>query len=268
MASQTTETPATDTYLTAIRAADDSLPIAEYGLIADCNSAALVGQRRLDRLAVPAALRRPAVFTRILGADAGHWSIDADGAVHARSAATCRERSCSRRRSSTASGVVRVTDAMAFEGRAARARARPGGARTSCCGWSRASQARSSCELELAPRPEYGLVRPLFRGTGDGGRTFGGPNQIACQRRRSPVEVRESTMRATFTRRARASRSASRCAGLPPRPAAPAADAGCAVAARIEDTAEGWRSWEAEHDVYDGPVTGNWCASAPGCSRD
>ena len=62
-------------------------------------------------------------------------------------------------------------------------------------------------------------------------------------------------MRAAFTRRARASGSASRCAGPPPedraRPRAAPADA---VAARIEDTAEGWRSWEAEHDIYDGPA--------------
>ena len=34
-----------------------STPIAEYGLLADCNSAALVSRARLDRLAVPAALR-------------------------------------------------------------------------------------------------------------------------------------------------------------------------------------------------------------------
>ena len=33
-------------------------------------------------------------------------------------------------------------------------------------------------ELELAPRPEYGLVKPLFRQTESGGRTFGGPNQV------------------------------------------------------------------------------------------
>ena len=31
-------------------------------------------------------------------------------------------------------------------------------------------------EMELAPRPEYGLATPLFRRTEGGGRTFGGPN--------------------------------------------------------------------------------------------
>ena len=82
MASQTTETPATHTSLTAIRAADDSLPIAEYGLIADCNSAALVASDgSIDWLCLP-RYDSPAVFTRILGAGAGHWSLTPDGAVH------------------------------------------------------------------------------------------------------------------------------------------------------------------------------------------
>ena len=39
--------------------------------------------------------------------------------------------------------------------------------------------------MELAPRPEYGLVRPLFRKTDDGGRTFGGPNQVVDPRGRA-----------------------------------------------------------------------------------
>ena len=72
MASQTTETPATDTSLTAIRAADDSLPIAEYGLIADCNSAALVSSDgSIDWLCLP-RYDSPAVFARMLGLGAGH----------------------------------------------------------------------------------------------------------------------------------------------------------------------------------------------------
>ena len=94
-------------------------------------------------------------------------------------------------------------------------------------------------------------MRPLLRGTGDGGRTFGGPNQIAITAG-VPVEVRDSTMRARSPSPP-ASRSASRCAGPPrdqPRPLpTPAAE----VADRITDTADAWRSWEGEHDVYEGP---------------
>src|SRR5205823_848742 len=46
--------------------------------------------------------------------------------------------------------------------------------------------------MELMPRPEYGLVHPLFRPTEYGGRTFGGPNQIAvCAG--VPVQLEDST---------------------------------------------------------------------------
>ncbi len=69
--------------------------------------------------------------------------------------------------------------------------------------------------LELAPRPEYGLVKPLFRAEGTGGRTFVGPNRIAVTAG-VPVEVEDATMRATFTVARPASRSASACAGLRP----------------------------------------------------
>jgi alpha,alpha-trehalase len=248
MASQTTETPDTDPSLIAIRAADDSLPIAEYGLIADCNSAALVASDgSIDWLCLP-RYDSPAVFTRILGAGAGHWSL------------TPTEPFTAKRRYlpgtlvlettfTTASGVAVVSDAMTFKA----------GQRGHELGLESPHELLRLVEgiegvvelrLELAPRPEYGLVRPLFRGTGDGGRTFGDPNQIAVTAG-VPVEVRDSTMRATFTvEKGKQVGFAMRWAAPDqPRPLpTPAAE----VADRITDTAEGWRSWEGEHDVYGG----------------
>jgi GH15 family glucan-1,4-alpha-glucosidase len=106
-------------------------------------------------------------------------------------------------------------------------------------------------ELELAPRPEYGLVRPLFRQTPEGGRTFGGPCRIAVTAG-VPVEISEATMRASFTvGEGEQAGFALRWASVEddePKPTRPGS-----VAGRIEDTVEGWRSWEAEHDIYSGP---------------
>ena len=107
-------------------------------------------------------------------------------------------------------------------------------------------------EMELAPRPEYGLVRPLFRAEDGGGRTFGGPNRIAV-RGGVPVEVEDSTMRATFSvsegeRVGFSLRWASAEDSEPPEPTPPDE-----IHSRIEDTVEAWRSWEAEHDIYEGP---------------
>src|SRR5688572_8169845 len=52
-----------------------SVPIADYGLLADCNSAALVDRSgSIDWLCLP-RYDSPAVLSRILDPDAGHWSI-------------------------------------------------------------------------------------------------------------------------------------------------------------------------------------------------
>ena len=50
-------------------------PIADYGLLSDCNSAALVDRYgSIDWLCLP-RFDSPALFSRILDPDAGHWSI-------------------------------------------------------------------------------------------------------------------------------------------------------------------------------------------------
>jgi alpha,alpha-trehalase len=226
-----------------------SLPIAEYGLLSDCNSAALTARDgSIDWLCLP-RFDSPAVFARILDPDAGHWSIRPEGGLTAE------------RRYlpgtlvletifTTAAGSVRLLDALAFAD----------GQRGHDLGLDAPHELLRSVEglagsvdlvLELAPRPEYGLVRPLFRQTEEGGRTFGGPNQIVV-RSGAPVEIEGSTMHSAFTvAEGESVGFALRWAPLvadPPAPTAPGH-----VAARIDDVAEGWRSWEAEHDIYEGP---------------
>ena len=53
----------------------DFNPIADYALLSDCSSAALVDRRgSIDWLCMP-RYDSPALFTRILDPEAGHWSI-------------------------------------------------------------------------------------------------------------------------------------------------------------------------------------------------
>src|SRR5919106_5732514 len=177
------------------RDAGASTPIADYGLLADCNSSALVDRAgSIDWLCLP-RYDSDALFARLLDPDAGHWSIRPrgsfdverrylDGTLVIQTTFT------------TADGVVRLTDAMAFAE----------GQRGHDLGLDvphellrlvEGVSGRVEMEMELAPRPEYGLVRPLFRQEDGGGRTFGGPNRIAA-RSGVPVALEDATMRASF----------------------------------------------------------------------
>jgi GH15 family glucan-1,4-alpha-glucosidase len=231
-----------------ITAADVSVPIADYGLLADCNSAALVSRDgSIDWLCLP-RYDSPAIFARILDAAAGHWSIAPAGEFR------------SERRYlpgtlvletifTTETGSVRLTDALAFAP----------GQRGHELGLDAQHELLRSVEgvegtvelvVELAPRPEYGLVEPLFRMTDDGGRTFGVTRLHVTAG--VPVSIEGATMRGSFTV------SAGETVGFAMRWAAveaptPNATPPSEVAARIADAAEGWRSWEAEHDIYAGP---------------
>jgi GH15 family glucan-1,4-alpha-glucosidase len=226
-----------------------SLPIGDYAMLADCNSAALVSrQGSIDWLCLP-RYDSDAVFARILDPEAGHWSIS-----------PCGSFSSERRylpgtlvletTFNTGTGTVRVTDAMAF---AAGQRGHDLGL-TPPHDLLRSVECVSGqveLEMELAPRPEYGLVRPLFRATDDGGRTFGGPNLISVTAG-VPVAIEESTMRSSFAL------AQGEVVGFALRWAAVESEAPDAcppglVAERIADTVEGWRSWEAEHDIYAAP---------------
>src|ERR687888_1012520 len=176
----------------ADRRASGFRPIADYGLLADCTSAALVDRDgSIDWLCMP-HYDSPAVFARILDPNAGHWSIaPADACTSERRylpGTLVIETTFT-----TATGTVRLTDAMAF----------PPGQRGHDLGRGAPHEVlrlvegvsgEVELEMELAPRPEYGLVQPLFRMTERGGRTFGGPNRIAVEVG-VPVEVEDSTMR-------------------------------------------------------------------------
>jgi GH15 family glucan-1,4-alpha-glucosidase len=229
-------------------ATEDFQPVACYGLLADCNSAALVDRDgSVGWLCLP-RYDSPAVFAQILDPAGGHWRIGPSGEY--RSERRYVEGTLVIETTfMTDSGTVKLLDAMAFAD----------GQRDHELGMNAPHMLlrliegvsdRVELELELAPRPEYGLVKPLFRRTESGGRTFGGPNQIVFG---SGVDcsLEDSTMRATFKVRA-GERVGFALQWAPPDAPAPDAFAAERVADRIEDTVAGWRSWEAKHDIYEG----------------
>jgi alpha,alpha-trehalase len=237
---QSTDTVATDRF--------DGVAIADYAFLSDSSSASLVSRDgSIDWLCLP-RFDSPAVFARILDPHAGHWSIrpSAQYTVERRylpgtlALETTFE---------TDAGSARLVDVMA---------AAPG-QRGHDIGLQAPHEVLRKVEgvtgrvdmvMELAPRPEYGLVRPLFRWTEEGGRTFGGPNQLAITSS-VPVSIDGATMQAAFTVPAGETVGfALRWSAVEGGPPLPTPSAG--VQARIDDTLETWRSWEALHDIYPG----------------
>ena len=231
------------------RDASGSLPIGDYAMLSDCSSAALVGaDGSIDWLCLP-RFDSPALFSRLLDPAAGHFSI-APTAPHTVTRAYVPGSLVLETTFTTDEGVVRLTDALAF----------PEGQRGHDLGKDAPHELLRSVEgiagevelrLELAPRPEYGLVHPLFRQTEDGGRTFGGPSPIVV-RAGAPVVVEGSSMTGTFTV-TEGEQIGFTMRWAPPEGSDPTATDPGDVRIRIDDVIAGWQSWEAEHDIYEGP---------------
>jgi alpha,alpha-trehalase len=224
-------------------------PIGDYALISDCHSGALVSRDgSVDWLCFP-RFDRPSVFGRLLGEEAGHWSIRPRGA----SEATRRYLDKSMVLETTfrtASGEVVLTDAMALDpsehghdlGEGA-----PGALlrRVEC------TDGEVDLEMEYVPRPEYGLIHPLLS-RHDGGVTGRGGADVLALSSSVETDIGTSTATARFTLRAGESATFAlhhRSGEEEP----PSIWSPEEVAGRIQSTARAWREWSDAHQAYDGP---------------
>ena len=135
--------------------------IADYALLSNCRSAALVSSLgSIDWLCFP-DFDSPSVFGRLLDEKAGHWSIQARGMT--RSSRRYEEEAMVLRTTfETDSGTADLIDAMAL-GKDERGHNLGQGAphcllRTIVC-----TAGKVHVDVEYAPRPEYGLVIPLLK---------------------------------------------------------------------------------------------------------
>src|SRR5258708_16681525 len=88
------------------------VPIAEYAVLSDCRSAALISRTgSVDWLCFP-RFDGPSVFARLLDDRAGHWSLRLDGLVQV-SREYLEGTLVLRTSCQTATGTLELTDAMA-----------------------------------------------------------------------------------------------------------------------------------------------------------
>jgi GH15 family glucan-1,4-alpha-glucosidase len=106
-------------------------------------------------------------------------------------------------------------------------------------------------EIDYAPRPEYGLIRPLLEPVAGGIATRGGASILRLSAA-VPLAVEDCSARARFTLRAGervgvALQHGSTATG-PPQRLGPEA-----IRDRLAKTVDDWRAWSNAHQRYDGP---------------
>ncbi|CAN5552883.1 glycoside hydrolase family 15 protein [soil metagenome] len=224
-------------------------PIEHLGLLSDCRTAALVDREGTVQWMCLPYIDSPSVFGRLLDDDAGHVTLVPTGAHTTERAyrdATLVLETTFR----TDTGTVVVTDALALgDGE----RGHDLGRNSSGILLRRAVVTDGTVEMriELAPRPEYGSLRPLLVPVEGGLQTRGGATSIAvsCS---TPLDVDGSVARGVVELSAGESVALAIAHADPWEGWSPTlSDA--EVAEHLEDTTEAWRSWSALHQSYDGP---------------
>jgi alpha,alpha-trehalase len=227
------------------------LPIADYAMVSDCRSAALVSRAgSIDWLCFP-RFDSPSVFARILDDAAGHWSITpADGMPFETTRRYVDDTLLVETTFTTADGSVTLTDAMAV-GRNERGHALGAGAAGTVLRRLVGVAGAVELDLEYAPRPEYGLVTPAFYPERDGLTARGGASVLRLSSP-VPLELDGSTARARISLRAghALSFAVQHRTTSEPRPRSWSQ---AKIGERLDETAEAWRTWSALHQSYDGP---------------
>jgi GH15 family glucan-1,4-alpha-glucosidase len=226
-----------------------SLPIADYALLSDCHSAALVSRTgSVDWLCFP-RFDSPSVFGRLLDDDAGHWVLRPTGTT--RSTRTYRDRTMVLETTfETPGGKVVVADALVV-GKNERGhdlgKDSPG-AMIRC---ARCLDGAVEMEMELALRPEYGLIFPLYAPTGTGVAVRGGASSLTLSSE-VPIDAGGFAGRLRFVLREGQSANFALQYGAA-WDAPPAHWDRAEIERRLEDTTLGWRSWSELHQAYVGP---------------
>src|SRR5204862_3355493 len=153
-----------------------NLPIADYALLSDCRSAALVSRAgSVDWLCFP-RFDAPAVFARILDPGAGHFAIR-PGADFDTSRAYVDQTMALETTFRAATGTAVLTDAMAV-GRNDRGHGLGAGSPGVLLRRLACTDGEMEVEVSYAPRPDYGLIHPILASVPGGLPACGGADRL------------------------------------------------------------------------------------------
>src|ERR1700734_749388 len=151
-------------------------PIADYALLSDRHSAALVSRDgSVDWLCFP-RFDSPSILGRLLGGEAGHWSITAMGVTEVTRRYLDRTMVLETT-FRTPTGTVAITDALAM-GEGNRGHELGKGAPNLLLRRATCIEGEVGLDLEYVPRPEYGLVPPLLDAVEGGLAALGGADVL------------------------------------------------------------------------------------------
>jgi GH15 family glucan-1,4-alpha-glucosidase len=222
-------------------------PIAEYALLSDCHSAALVHRSgSVDWLCFP-RYDAPSVFARLLDDRAGHWSIRVP-------AATSIERRyiegtlVLETQFKTSTGRLTLTDALAV---GLNERGHELGAASPHALLRRAecTEGRVELELEYVPRPDYGQAQPTLRDV-SGGVLVTDSSSVLLLSSSTPHELKDARAIGRVVLSAGESRVFALQYGSAPPEACWTPEQ---IENRLGETIAAWRSWSKLHQRYDGP---------------
>ena len=224
-------------------------PIADHALLSDRHSSALVTRSgSVDWLAFP-RFDSPSVFGRLLGAQAGHWQVQPAGTWE--STRGYVDRTLVLETTFTGpDGTLVLTDALACgednDGHRIGVDAPHLLIRRLEC-----TRGTVDAVVEYSPRPEYGLVVPLLAPV-DGGVTARGGAEWLVLTCPVALECAQGTasgmVRLSAGDRLHLALHRSTLTQVPARVWSQEE-----LAARLDATIAGWRSWSSLHQAYEGP---------------
>ncbi|HEX6198444.1 MAG TPA: glycoside hydrolase family 15 protein [Jiangellaceae bacterium] len=223
-------------------------PIGDHALLSDCHSAALVDRDGSVEWWCAPRFDSPSLFARLLDDRAGHFGIRpveeakvrrqyADGSLVL---TTTFE---------TGSGAVELTDALAM-GEGVRGHDLGSGSPRVLLRLVVCTRGVVELEVDFTPRFEYGLTSPVLQPAEGGLVARGGPATLVLS---TPVALDIEGAGA----RGRVVLTEDQTVGFAVEHTSswlqlPSPWSQRRIAERLDDTVKAWRSWEAEHQHYDG----------------